>query len=276
MDFDFASLPRYDDSNLHLLVDRPPATDDGAPECLPRRTICGGPGTAEMGLAPVLDFPDLLVDQKDWKEVIRVCHELELFPMYHMANTGLDLKSWYQNGIGYCWTWGLTGAVMGARAVEGQPFVLLSPKSNGYMVGWRNRGFYCDEAIRNCRERGIAPAEFVPIDNHDLDPRDFKAGWQQEALKYRPLEWWDTSPQDGALQMISQCLAVLYTGRPLYVAHNWWAHALQVVGMTWNERVVNNVEWLHWNSHGDGVISISGAKGCPDEAYGVRASTIAS
>jgi len=110
--------------------------------------------------------------------------------------------------------------------------------------------------------------EFVP--EYESNPSRFKPGGQEEAKKYRPLEWWDVNTNRTAQDVIRQCLTILATGRPLYVAYNWWAHALVCVGLVWDQ---SRVVWQLWNSHGDGVIEISGSRGVPDEAYGVRATS---
>lgn len=261
----------YDDSNWQTLVERGHHTEDGSPEALPRRTLYGSRAAEAMGLVPMGDYPTALIRKADWKAIIEDCHQRKVFPLYHQEASGL-MERWYQDGFGYCWAYGLTASVMGCRALEGQPPVRLSPFSLGWLVGWQNRGFFLDEAIAGAREKGIAPQEFVP--EYKLNTREFKAGWQEEALKYRPLEWWDTRRADGTEGMISQCLTVLATGRPLYIAYNWWAHALQCVGMDWDESKPNGITWVLWNSHGDGVIEMSGSRGVPDEAYGVRATTL--
>jgi len=261
---------RYDDANYDLLL-RGPSTEDGAPQCLPRTTVYGAPGLDDRGYVPLTDFPELLVPKADWKEVIADCHARQIFPMYHLQNAHV-MDKWYQDAYGYCWAYDTTAAVMGCRAVEGQRAVRLSPFGLGWLVGWRNRGFYVDKALEGARERGIPPADYVP--EYQLDTDKFKAGWEKEALKYRPLEWWDTNRKLGVESMISQALALLSTGRPCPGALDWWGHALPVVGMDWDESVSNNIVWKWWNSHDDGIIEITGSKGVPDELYCVRATTI--
>lgn len=256
----------FDDSNWRNLL-RPPHTEDNGPQWLPRTTVRGSEEAAAGGLIPMENYPDALIRWEDVPQVIDRCHAEGIFPLYHQQATGL-LREWNQDGYGYCWAYGLTAAVMGCRAVEGQPSVRLSPFSLGWLVNWRNSGYYCDRAIAGARERGIAPLEYVP--EHTLDTRRFKAGWQDEARKYRPLEWWDVDCSAPEREVIRQCLTILASGRPLYVAYNWWSHALECVGMVYQD---GRVAWQLWNSHGDGVIEIAGRRGVPDEAYGVRATS---
>jgi hypothetical protein len=266
------TIPRYGDHNYHLLVG-PSHAEDGAPQALPRQTVCGSPEAMAFGLAPVLDFPDVLVQPADYKAVITHCHEAQVFAQYHQAAAGVFAKGWDQDGYGFCWAYGLAAATMACRATEGQAPVRLAPFSLGWLVGWRNRGFYLDGAIKGACEQGIASAEFVP--EYELNTRNFKAGWEADALKYRPLEFFDTRRSDGEAKMIQQCLSILATGRPLYIAYNWWGHALQCCAMRWDEKERNSIVWVIRNSHNEkDVIELVGTKGVPDEAYGVRATNL--
>lgn len=259
-----------DPRDLARLI-RPPATANGMPQCLPRTTVCGSAEAERMGLTPLLDYPDKLIDPADYKEVIERCHEKQLFPMYHHEASHAFDAGWDQNGLGYCWTFGATAATMDARALEGQSPVRLAPTSLGWLVNWRNRGYYCDRTIAGARERGIASADFVP--DLSINPREFKEGWEDDALNYRPTEWWDTRWTSEA-SMIQQAITLLATPRPGYIAYNWWSHALAMVGVRWDEKERNNLVWLPFNSHDDGIIELTGSRAVPDELYVVRATSL--
>lgn len=256
---------RYNDENLRDLVG-PPKTEDGSPQWFPRRSQYASPEAAACGLVPMEQYPDQIIPWEKVPEVIERCHQEKIFPLYWLQKYLWNPEDWYQNGLGYCWAYGLTASVVLARAVEGQPTVRLAPTSLGWLVKWRNQGFYCDEAIQGAKERGIAPVDFAP--EHLLNPNKFKPGWEAEAAKYRPLEWWDIRTGRSERETIQQLITTLATGRPAYVAYNWWGHALCLVGAKWE-----NGQWISqlWNSHNDGVIEIAGSRGIPDEAYSVRA-----
>lgn len=256
---------RYDESNYQSLIRS--VADGGLPQWYPRQTKYASTEARAYGLTPMEEYPDALIPWEQVPEVIERCHKQQIFPLYHQRNAKV-MEVWNQDGYGYCWAYGLTAAVMGCRAAEGQPPVRLSPFSLGWLVNWKNNGYYCDRAIAGARERGIAPAEYVP--EYVLNTRRFRDGWEAEAKKYRPLEWWDVNTGKSQQDVVRQCLTVLATGRPLYIAYNWWGHALELVGLLWeNGRIV----WQVWNSHGDGVIELTGSRGVPDEAYGVRATS---
>jgi hypothetical protein len=213
----------------------------------------------------------MVIPRADWPAVIAECHAKQMFPLYHQRASGVFADGWNQDGLGYCWAFGLTAAVMDAREAEGQKPVRLAPTSLGWLVRWRNQGYYLDGAIEGANKRGIAPAEYVP--DLSISPSRFKPGWEEAAKLYRPLEWWDTNRRAGTDAFIGQCLAILRTGRPLYIAYNWWGHALECVALEWKS---GGVVWTLRNSHGErDVIELAGSRGIPDEAYGVRAITAA-
>jgi hypothetical protein len=271
--------PHYHDGNIdYLLRLHPSHAEDGAPEALPRQTRYGSAEAEACGLVPVSDYADELVQPDQFKEVIAECHAKKMFPMYHMEASGL-LKRWTQDGYGFCWAYWITACLMGKRALEGQTPVALSPFSLGWLVGWRNQGYYLDRTIAGAKEKGIAPLDFVP--EYELNTRNFKQGWEQEALNYRASEWWDVNVEQNRvgtilnpLEVIRQALTILRTGVPLYIAYNWWGHALTCVGMEYDESKPNKIKWLDWNSHNDGIIELSGSKGVPNELYGIRSASL--
>lgn len=267
---DLNTIPSYDDSNYADLIGTP-NTEDGRPQCLPRRTVYGSPEAESFGLVPVLDFPDLLPDPKDFKEIIAYCHEKEIFSMYHREASTLPKKP-NQNGLGHCWNYGIRHALEDLRLTEGQAALKLAPNSLAWLVNWRNQGYYCDETIKAVRDRGIAPADCCK--EYDLDPRNFKADWQQRALENRVLEWWDTDGREGVLKMLRQGLAILRTGKPCYIAVDAWGHALEASGMIFDESLPNKVAWVYFNSHADGMIVMRSERMFPSELYAPRASSI--
>ena len=236
----------------------------------PRESKYGSaPGLVPYGEA----YADTLVAPADYKEVIHHCHAQKIFPMYHQANTWMPKGSkWNQNGLPYCWAWGMTAAVMDCQAVEGKRDAtteLLAPVSLGHCVGWKKKGNYLESAIKGVVERGIAPASFIP-DPHSRSYKDYLPGWEDAALLNRiPADSvWDTDPDN----MLQHAVSILRTGRSLYIAYNWWGHALSCVGLLWDESEPNNVVWVIRNSHNeDDFILLTGRKGVPSEAFGIHA-----
>ena len=236
---------------------------------IPRTSVYGSaPGLIPLGAA----HPDLLVDPSDYKGVTEWAHSREVFPMYHQQSSWAPGGTvWNQNGLNYCWTWSITAALMDLRSREGKDTVLLSPVSLGWTVGWRNNGNYLESGIAGLRERGVCEMSYTP-DEHSRDPNSFKNDWDVNSIQYRLDEVWDCDNRSKAT-MIQHAITVLKTGTPLYVAYNWWGHAVECVGVRWDESQVNNLVWLIRNSHGeDELLQLAGHRAVPDEAYGLRSS----
>ena len=72
----------------------------------PRKTAYGrAPDLIPYGEA----YPDRLVDPRDYREQIKACHAALMFPIYHQhASWAPPGFQWNQNGLPYCWAWGVT------------------------------------------------------------------------------------------------------------------------------------------------------------------------
>jgi hypothetical protein len=183
-----------------------------------------------------------------------------------------------QDGLNYCWAWSLAATLLDLRAMEGKTTVMLAPVSMGWLVNWSNSGYYLDDSIRGLRERGIAPTSSVGGDfnSTNRNPRTYKDDWETEARKYRLGEVWDVDTRQGDRATILQAATILCSGRPIYLAYNWWSHALMCTGMRWSESKKNNVIWEIRNSHGEpDTIDMDGDRGVPDELYGFVSSRLA-
>jgi hypothetical protein len=213
-----------------------------------------------------------LVDWKDAKEIIAHCRDNKIFPIFHLKESGLLDKPWDQDGYGYCWAFGGTSSLMMCRQLEGQPFQRLNPFSLGWLVNWRNSGYYVDATMRGMRERGVASYDYAPVDLPK--PSRFKDNWEQDALNNRASEYWDTR-YESQQYMLRQVLTVLQTGVPGSIAHNWWGHALSCIGMQWDEKQPNNIVIEEFNSHRDGIIELTGSRAVPDIFIGLRATSLA-
>ncbi|MFA5262180.1 MAG: hypothetical protein WC378_00030 [Opitutaceae bacterium] len=214
---------------------------------------------------------DKLVLPADYKEVIAHCHERQIFPMYHQHRTWAPPGfQWTQNGLNYCWSWSVVAALMDAMAREAKAFPLLSPVSLGWSVNWANAGNYLSSAVSAAMERGVCSMAFTP-DPHSRSYRSYVDGWEEDALKNRIAEAWDTD-NSSAASMIQHCVTILKTGNPLQIAYDWEGHALELAGLVWDESKPNNLRWVIRNSHNENdLIERSGTKAVPDEAIGIRA-----
>lgn len=265
-------IKRYGEHNYReLLKKRPTSKREVLPRIFPYSDDPDAPIYRRTGGIPLGSQADMLVDPSDYKEVIQYCHENKIFPIYAQYDSWAPPGfRWSQNGLGFCWAWGITGNMMDCRSREGKPTKLLSPVSLGWTVGWQNRGNYLMSAINGMKERGVCEMEYTP-NPHSLNYRQYKEGWEENALKYRLAEWWDLDNRSDS-RMVQHLVTVLASGVPVYVAHNWWGHALSIVSLNWDESLSYNMAFVHRNSHNEpDVIELTGGRGIPDEAYGIRA-----
>ncbi len=236
---------------------------------LPRFVRYGSKEATDRGMVPILDFPDLLIPEDEWKERIAEAHEKKTMPVYHLQNAGARPHD--QNGYGYCWNFGAALAGEAARLTEGQSHCRLAGPSLGWLVDWRNRGYYLSETIKGAAERGIATTDYCP--DGSFGPRGFRDGWEEDALRHKLTRWFDTN-YSSEKAMVKQCVSLLLGPCvPGYIAHNWWGHALATVGVKWDESQRHNLIWQEWNSHADGLIELTGRRGVPDEFYGLSETT---
>ncbi len=219
-------------------------------------------------IATVSEVPNIIAED-DMKEVIELCHAREVFPTYHMKKLPWMERS-SQNGLNYCWAWGIGNCFMGTRALQygWENSKEMAPVSLGWTVNWRNAGNYLGDAMEAMTTKGIAPMSYAK-DQHGNSPRNFKDGWETAAHANTVKEWIDVDCRGGDMFTLRQLLTVLSTGRPAYIAHNWWSHALLICGLVWDPSKPFNVRIQHWNSHGDGLIELTGGRGVPDEAYAI-------
>ncbi len=232
---------------------------------LPRFIAYGSDEALQRGMKPLGDYPDMLIPEDEWKERIAEANEKKTMPMHHFEAAGAPAKQ--QGSTNYCWAYGMTSTVEAMRLAEGQPWRRLAPATLGWLVNFRNAGYYLSETIRGASERGIASSDFAG--DGTTNERSFKSGWKEDALRHKPSEWFDTDRSSEKL-MVRHCVSLLLTGLPLYIAYNWWSHALMMAAVEWDESQRNNLKWIAWNSHGDGRIELTGSRGVPDEAYGTR------
>ena len=229
-------------------------------QALPRRELYGSTAALEAGLSPIEEVPDVLLQPDQYAEAIRLSHEQQSQPIYHMYDTWRPKGTRYNQGnIGYCWTWSGTGCVMSCRALEDKDLVILAPVSMGYLVNWANQGNYLSSFIKGAREQGICPA----VDGNFNDSRRSKTVWDAVGRRneFQLDKVWDCRKS----AMTQHCISGLCYGRSGYIAYNWWGHALELVGI----RMVNGVlQWDISNSHNEpDVITLTGSRAVPDECY---------
>lgn len=252
---------------IRLITDKSPVVQEFGVLPRPRELGYGTKAAIAAGMLPVEEYPDVLVPEDEWKERIQAAHAKKMMPIHRFEANDVKAKS--QGSTNYCWAYGLGSALEDTQLLQAQPYCRLAPASLGWLVNWRNVGYYLSETIRGAATRGICSSKFAP--DGVTHYHGFEPGWEEDGLKHCPREWFDTNGNER--QMAKMCVSLLLATVPLYIAYNWWGHALAMVGVLWDEREKYNLRWIGWNSHGDGRIELVGSRGVPDEAYGLRSST---
>jgi len=238
-------------------------------ECgvLPRYVGYGSAEALAQGLIPVGNYPDKLVPKEQWQERIEECNAKKMFPIHYFEANKVPAKN--QNPTNYCWAYSLASVVEAVELMQAQQYRRLAPATLGWLVRWRNQGFWLSDALKGALTRGISEHEYCA---DGQIPRRLSEEAVANALHHRPLEWFDTIGPAGGdeEEHVAQCVSLLLSPSPGYHAHNWWGHALMMAGLEWDDTQRHNLRWVNWNSHGDGRIELTGSKGVPDEFYSPR------
>lgn len=178
-----------------------------------------------------------------------------------------------QGQIPFCHAYSPAAAMMGLRALSGQPLVLLSPGYLGSMVtGGRARGAWIIDDLRILAKNGIASQEFVP---HNFVGLKFRDGAHADASKYKCEEWYDFPRDSKAWQRMLTCLCYRI---PVCTGHNWWGHAVTAFDPVWDakkRRLMARFRNSWGSGYGeDGWFLMEEGKGRPDEAYAPRVATV--
>ena len=231
------------DSNFREVVERSKQAGFTA-GALPRRSKVGELKIRvgdEMFAVPMFSKQVPLIPQSEWQSRIRAMEAAAAFIGQRWKS---DTKADFQNGLGYCWAYSLAQSTMACRAAMGQNFVQLSAESLAQCVGYRNRGYYLDDALKYAAENGIASRLYVP--QHKISKDQWDAGYLDDRQNYMPAEWWDL----GGADVWAETVTALLLGYGCYVGYDWWGHAVFLDRL----RIGTNgkIEVHTPNSHGDG------------------------
>jgi hypothetical protein len=217
---------------------------------------------ASFPLIPRAEWPDRIADMK--REKSRLSDII--------ADAGIPCLN--QEQTKYCHGNSPALAIMALRAVQNQPFVLLSPASiAGPVTGFRNEGAFIAEDLQQIVDVGCASQEYVPA--NQIGRSGFRDGWEQDAAKHRVSEWWDL--QRGDHLMFDRCMTLLLSRQPICVAYDFWGHAVTLVDP---EQLDNGYFAVRFrNSWGEGwgengYALLQEGKGTPSEAYCPRSTTV--
>lgn len=211
------------------------------------------------GAAGVVPFPqELLIPESEWQariqEILRT----------HTGTTDLCLQAGVkpkdQQRTLYCWANSPTWCVEAVRAMNGEPYVPLSPASvGGPITGYQNHGWYGRDAIAYLASNGAVPVAQWPA--NAINPQYNTAANRQLARRYRIQSWW-------ALSSFAEVVSCLLRRIPVSGGFNWWGHQISLTDAEW---VDGALAIQFWNSWGvtwgtDGRGTLQGNRMVPNDA----------
>jgi hypothetical protein len=223
---------------------------DGFSRCY--KGIFSSPGPYEG----VNDIPDeLLYPESEWEPRAK---ELE----QNKANLSslakmLGVPVLDQEQTNYCWIFGVIGAFMLIRAMQGQKMIELSPASvGGPVTGFRNVGGYGEQGIVQLQKFGAVPTEFWGAT--DINSRLWTPENKAIAANYTCPEWFRLQPRN-----LKQLVSLLLRGVPVAVGFDWWGHLVYAVDVVFINgklgiRIRNS--WGNIPQYPDGYAVIQGNK----------------
>lgn len=178
--------------------------------CLPRREAYGTLACATSGV------PDI-IPMEDWPRLIKA-QEDNADSLWHIWKDS-DIGVLNQNPLNFCWGFSCTEVAMIMRELMRLDYRPLSPSSvSAPIVGYLNKGWYIEDALKELVSTGAATTDFVPATTYRS--ADFKPKWRESAYQNRITKWRDC-PHDFQAQG-----SMLLMNRPLATALNWWGHAV--------------------------------------------------
>lgn len=240
-------------------------------------------GRFATGLKPRLTQPGKLFCAKPF--------DLELIPENEVKSRILDrqqeqgsrrqfgedagIKVKFQDRLNFCWMFSGVSGLEYARAMAGLPHEILSPSSGACPVtGFRNVGNSMEAGLQRLVGKGVATVDYVP--EVTLSNRDFRPGWEKNALKHRAEIFVDVmSKQDG--EMDRRLTTLLLNDYVVPFGLYSMKHAMLYIDVVMIDEntigyVVQNSWGTNWADRGFAIFPRG--KGTADEGYGIARATI--
>ena len=205
-------------------------------------------------------FPeDALIPESDWPARL-AAQQANKSSLLDLRNSNYDtLKSLDQDGLGLCWAFSSTKAVMYVRAINNLPPIRLSAWFvAGCVKGWQDEGGWGAESLGFIVENGAPAESFCPSYKRSYDNAETRAN----AAMHKCTEWWDGG--DGRDKMRKQLVTCLLLGIPCVVDLDWMGHSMCCIAVESLDplRVVFDNSW---GDQGDkGLYRAEGSKAIPD------------
>lgn len=196
----------------------------------------------------------------------------------HLRERGFDgkpIRSYDQNGQGYCWSYSSTCNCSLVRLRDGQPWERLSAHKVACLEkNYRDQGGWNAVSVAHIAEHGVPSEDLWPAKSmsRSNDTPEMRAN----AALHKFTEWMDLD--DGGERLKRQIATALLSNFPIAVDYNWWGHSVCAVELvSWGPNG-SNLSYYIWNSWTDswgedGMGILKGSKALPNGAIACRAAT---
>lgn len=243
----------YDETNYHQLIGQ---------------TVDGG-GQFYTGLNPESEQPlygsscevkeYATVPRSEWKDRIEYKKAHGLFPGSWFERGKVKILN--QGSFGYCWMYGVVGAMQLRYAMTGQ----VAPYFNAHFTAWlgkrgANRGGWGGEALGYLDQWGVPIMDIFP--GKPTNQAAFDRHEVRENAKLHKV-WKFTELRRNSFQALMD-MWLSDDPMPVSQAYNWWGHLVYamepvVTGRDSFGTLIGNSWDYSWGTHGRGIIAESKA-----------------
>jgi hypothetical protein len=205
-------------------------------------------------------FPDSeLVPESEWPDRLAANRKNKSGLLDLREANYETLKSLDQDGLGLCWAFSSTKAVMYTRALMNATFLRLSAwYVAGMIKGWRDQGGWGAASLEFIVKTGVPAESYCPSYKSSYDTADTRAN----AALHKVTEWWDGSDRPDQAQ--KQLVSMLLKSVPCVVDLNDMGHsmcAIDIGSLSPLEIIYDN----SWGEQGEkGLYRGRGARARPD------------
>lgn len=160
-----------------------------------------------------------VIPRRDWPDLIKRQDEYKNSPWHFEKHYGIPVLD--QNGLGYCWMYGVVAGVMNRYACQGIPVPHLSatgPAAQGKR--WKNEGGWAGEAVRYIDEFGIPTVDTWP--EHYFKRDILTHEMELDAARHKIVEFEELESQN--FDMAMSCLLDPEGADPVTLGLMWWGH----------------------------------------------------
>jgi hypothetical protein len=220
------------------------------------------PTAAAIAKWPKFSASYPLIPRSQWKTLIAEGRGTFLGDLIRAAK--IPAKN--QDGLNYCWAYASVSCVEAIRALQGQPFVELSPESvAGPIKNWRNDGGWGQDALDRLASVGACRADFMDAPN-SRSPRRWAAGWEADCANHKITAAW-ANIDDGEFDAV---MTAALLRLPVSIGLDWWEHQVMITGPVDLGNGKYGVEFRNsWGSdYGtDGFDTLTEAKAQPSGSF---------